>query len=206
MLDNGVTAAGFNGQTIRYTGGTTGTTCAGIDAAAEAKWRNYAATYTKVDNKLLRELRRACLKTQFKTPPGVRETGSGARSTMTELYANVDVMVELQDLADKRDDATTVRELAGKALAESEGQITFNRIPWCYSPSLDGVQYDPIYAVDWKKFQPLVQDGYWMEESEPMMDRLQPSVVTVYIDGSHQNLCINRRAAGFVLHKPIPAA
>lgn len=205
MLDAGSTTGGFNGQTIRYTNGTTGTICAGLDAASESKWRNYADTYAKVDNSLLRKLRKACLQTNFVAPPGVRETGSGGRSASTRLYAGLDEITELQDLADKRDDATMAKDLAGRALAENEGVITFNRIPVVYVPSLNSASYAPIYAVDWEKFIPLVQDGYWMVESEPMMDRLQPSVVTVYIDGCHQNLCINRRSAGFVMHNPIPA-
>jgi hypothetical protein len=43
-----------------------------------------------------------------------------------------------------------------------------------------------------------------MEESKPMTDRLQHTTVTVYLDGSHNNLCLNRRTAGFVVHNPIP--
>jgi hypothetical protein len=39
-----------------------------------------------------------------------------------------------------------------------------------------------------------------MEESKPMTDRLQHTTVTVYLDGSHNNLCLNRRTAGFVVH------
>jgi len=206
MLDNGATEGGFNGQTIRYGGGSTGTICSGIDSAAEQKWRNYADVYTKVDNALLRKLRTACLSTRFNAPPGVQETGSGDTSNTRKLYAGLDTIVELQDLADKRDDNTQVKDLAGRALAEKEGEISFNRLPVCYVPPLDGVAYNPIYAVDWGKIQPMVQDGYWMVESEPMIDRLQPSVVTVYVDGCHQNLCTNRRQAGFVLHNKIPAA
>lgn len=206
MLDDGVTAAGFNGKTIRYGNGTTGTICSGLDAATEEKWRNYAAPYTKVDNSLLRTLRRACRTTQFKAPPGVQETGSGDTSNTRKMYMNIDTITDFEDLADKRDDATTVKDLAGKALVNNDGGILFNRIPMVYVPPLDNVAYNPIYAVDWGKIQPMVQDGYWMEESEPMMDRVQPSVVTVYVDGCHQNLCTNRRQAGFVIHNPIPAA
>src|ERR1035437_10170654 len=42
MLDSGVTAAGFSGQTVRYQDATTGHVIAGIDASVEPKWRNYA--------------------------------------------------------------------------------------------------------------------------------------------------------------------
>ena len=55
MLDSGA-SAGFNGKTITYQDVSTGTTCAGIDASIEAKWRNYAATYATVDTALLKTL------------------------------------------------------------------------------------------------------------------------------------------------------
>lgn len=205
MLDAGSTTGGFYGKTIRYQDATTTTSCAGIDAAVEPKWRSYADTYSKVDNKLLRTLRKAFLLTRFKPPRNVRAPGNDARGAVAKLYCNSDVAVELMDLADKRDDASTPADLAGKALVNVEGTTQFNRRPICYIPQLDDVQYDPIYFVDWSKLQPIVQDGYWMVESKPMMDRKQHTTVTVFVDGSHQNLCTNRRTAGFVIHKPIPA-
>ena len=51
-LNTTVTTDGFLGQTITYGDASTGTVCAGIDAAVEAKWRNWAALYTVVDNSL----------------------------------------------------------------------------------------------------------------------------------------------------------
>lgn len=200
MLNSGVTTAGFNGQTVRYQDGSTGTIVAGIDGATEAKWRNYAATYTKVDNALLRTLRRAFLLTRFKPPAMVKAPGKDAPGPVVKLYTNADVNVELQDLSDKRDDNNTQKDLAGKALVDVDGVVMFNRRPFVYIPQLDGVANNPIYCVDWSKIQPIVQDGYWMEESKPMIDRGQHTTVTVFLDGSHQNLCINRRTAGFVIH------
>lgn len=204
MLNAGVTAAGFSGQTIRYQDGSTGTNCAGIDAAVEAKWRNYAALYVKVDNTLLRTLRRAFLLTRFRPPTFVKSPGNDERGN-TRIYVNADTAVELMDLADKRDDNSGPRDLAGKALIDVEGTTYFNRRPIVYIPQLDDVTYGPMYVVDWSKLQPLVQDGYWMEESKPMMDRMQHTTVTVYLDGSHNNLCKNRRTVGFVLHTAIAA-
>jgi len=31
-------------------------------------------------------------------------------------------------------------------------------------------------------------------------------VFTVFLDGSHNNLCVNRRTCGFVIHKAIASA
>lgn len=204
MLDAGSTTAGFSGRTIRYQDGSTGTACAGIDAATEDKWRNYAAVYTKVDNGLLRTLRRAILATRFRPPLFIDSPGQDEVGTR-RMYAGLDVNVELQDLADKRDDNTQPKDLAGKNLIDVQGTCYFNKIPIMYIPQLDGVSYDPIYTVDFRKFVPYVQEGYWMEESKPMTDRLQHTSFTVYLDGSHNNLCLNRRTAGFVIHKAIPA-
>lgn len=196
--------SGFTGQTIRYSDGTTGTIAAGIDASVEAKWRNYNAVYTSANNALLRELRRAFLLTRFRPPANISNApGSDAPGSMRKLYTNADVAVELQDLADKRDDANSPRDLAGKALIDVEGTTYFNRVPIVYIPQLDSDASDPLYYVDFDKFQPIVQDGYWMEEGKPMMDRGQHTTVTVFLDAAHQNLCVNRRTAGFVVHKVV---
>lgn len=205
MLNNGVTVGGFLGQTIRYQNATTGTVCSGIDAATEAKWRNYADTYVKVDNALLRKLRKAFLLTRFRAPPMVKAPGSDAPGGTVKIYVDSDRAVELMDLADKRDDSNTSKDLAGKALIDVEGTTFFNRRPIVYISQLDGLDYQPIYCVDWSKIQPVVQDGYWMNEGKPMLDRGQHTTITVFVDGSHNNLCINRRTAGFVLHTAIPA-
>jgi len=200
MLNAGVTDGGFLGQTIRYQDLSTGTVCAGLDAAVESKWRNYADTYTRVDNTLLRKLRKAFLLTRFKAPPQVKAPGQDNPGSNVKIYCDADRAVEFMDLSDKRDDNNTQADLAGKALVQVEGATMFNRRPIVYIPQLDGVTYQPIYCVDWSKIQPIVQEGYWMVEGKPTTDRGQHTVFTVYLDGSHNNLCINRRTAGFVLH------
>lgn len=214
FLDNTSTTGGFHGKTVRYTGGTTGTIVAGIDGSVETKWRNYADIYAKVDNSLLRRLRSAVRRTRFKPAPMVKAPGKDSVGSPIKLYANDAVTTELEDLADKRDDNNTPDDLAGKMLHNAAGTVFFNRMPVVYIDQLDGVtvtdstsasfEPDPIYCVDWSRIQPVVRDGYWMEMSKPMNDRGQHTTITQYLDGSHNNLCINRRTAGFVLHKAIP--
>lgn len=216
MLDNGVSTGGFAGQTIRYQAGTTGTICAGIDASAEPKWRNYADTYVRVDNSLLRRMRSAVRRTRFRPAPFVQKPGDDKVGTPIKIYVADNVAGELEDLADKRDDNNTPDDLAGKVLHNFDGATHFNKMPIVYIPQLDGVTLtdgggnsftpNPIYCIDWTKFQPVVQEGYWMEEGKPMVDRGQHTTFSVFLDGSHQNLCINRRTAGWVLHNMIPAS
>ena len=217
FLNAGSVTGGFFGQTVRYQNSTTGTIVAGIDGAAEPKWNNYADVYNRIDNSLLRKLRSAVRRTRFQPAPNVEKPGNDKVGTKIKLYAADDVVTELEDLADKRDDASTPNDLAGKMLHSFEGVTHFNRMPIVYIPQLDGytiptgptaattIEPNPIYCVDWSKIQPIVQEGYWMEESKPMVDRGQHTTFTVFLDGSHQNLCINRRTAGFVLHNAIPA-
>lgn len=200
FLDNASTTGGFNGKTVRYQDGSTGTVVAGIDGAIESKWNNYADVYTKVDNALLKKMRKAMLLTRFKPPKMVKAPGNDKPGTSVKIYCDADRAVEFMDLADKRDDSNTPQDLAGKVLVDVEGATYFNRRPIVYIPQLDGASFQPIYCVDWSKIQPIVQDGYWMVESKPMMDRTQHTTITVFLDACHNNLCINRRTAGWVLH------
>lgn len=213
FLDNNVSTGGFAGKTIRYQDGTTGTICAGIDAASQPKWRNYADTYVRVDNSLLRKLRSAVRRTRFRPAPFVQQPGNDKVGSPIKLYANDAVNTELEDLSDKRDDNNTPDDLAGKMLHSFDGVAHFNRMPIVYIQQLDdfsiinslGAGQNPngIFCVDWTKLQPVVQEGYWMEEGKPMVDRGQHTTFTVFLDGSHNNLCINRRTTGFVLHQMI---
>jgi hypothetical protein len=204
MLAAGGTTDGFVGQTIRYQDGTTGTVCAGLDAAVYSKWRNYAALYTAVDNAMLKTFRTAFLKTKFKAPMFVNDPGQKNSGTK-RIYTKSDNVVELQALADARDDNHSGSDVMGNLKVDDSGLVFINRLPVVYIPELESVTYSPIYCVDFGFFKPFVHDGYWMEESEPMTDRGQHTTFTVFLDGAHNNLCTNRRRAGFVLHTAIPA-
>ncbi len=121
----------------------------------------------------------------------------------------------LKDLADAKDDRHNAIDVLGNIKMGDDSVVRLNRLPVVYINQLDDVTdlesgkdataYAPLYCVDFEKFIPYVQDGYWMEETEPMTDRTQHTTFTIFLDGSHNNLCVNRRQAGFVIHKPIVA-
>lgn len=208
-LDANATTAGFNGQTIRFQNASVSYVCAGIDANAETKWKNYAAVYTNVDNALLKTFRTAFLKTRFKAPLFINDPAQ-KRNAAKRIYTGADNAVALQELADAKDDNHRGKEVLGNIRMDDGGLVYINRLPVVYIPQLDSVTdpvtddtTDPIYCIDFEKFIPYVQDGYWMEETEPMTDRGQHTTFTIFLDGSHNNLCVNRRTAGFVIHKPI---
>ena len=209
MLDADATTAGFNGQTIRYQDATTGTTCAGLDASTNAKWKNYAATYSDVNASMIDTFRVAFLRTKFKAPIGIKDPAD-KRVASKRCYAGYDLVSKLMRLADQKDDNHSGKDILSNLRVDDGGTCMINRLPVIYVAELDGVTdpvtsdaTDPLYCVDFSKFVPVVQSGYWMVESEPMTDRRQHTTFTVFLDGSHNNLCTNRRKAGFVLHKAI---
>ena len=193
--------SGFAGQTIVYSGGDTGTVCAGLDAATEPKWRNYADTYTVVDNSLLKKFRKAFRLTRFFPPRFIKNPGQDAETDRL-VYAPGDEYDAICDLLDKRDDRNTPVDLMGgvKVRINEQGVPFVNGHPVVYIPQLDDDTDKPIYAVDWAKLRTVVQDGYWMKEEEAMQSPTQHTVAVVYVDGRCCILCINRRTAGFVLH------
>jgi len=197
-------SAGFVGATIVYQDASTGTTCAGLDAGSsgEPKWRNYAAVYTKVDNAMLKAFRLAFMRTKFKAPLFVKDPAQ-ASTAAKRIYTDFDTVADLMDLADQRDDKHTGKDVLGNIKVDDTGLVYVNRLPVIPIAELEGASYSPIYCVDFRKFRPVVHDGYWMEESEPMVDRGQHTTLTVFLDGAHNNLCTNRRECGFVMHKVV---
>ncbi len=192
--------AGFVGATIDYQNGDEGTLCSGIDSASETKWRNYAALYTEINNSLLRSFRLAFLYTRFKAPLFVKDP-QDKRTAAKRVYTDFDTVARLQELADQRDDFHRGKDVLGNIKMDDTGLVYLNRLPVVPIPQLNGASYTPIYCLDFAKFIPYVHEGYWMEEGEPMTDRGQHTTFTVFVDGAHNNLCLNLRTAGFVMHK-----
>jgi hypothetical protein len=193
------TSSGFNGVAAKYQDGTYTGSIAGINATNEAKWRNYCALYTTVNNAMLKAFRTAFVATRFKPPLFINDPAS-KRTAQKRVYASLDVVTDLMDLADQKDDKHSGKDVLSN-LKVDDTLCYVNRLPVVYIPQLDGEDYTPIYCIDFAKFIPYVQDGYWMEEGEPQTDRGQHTTFTVFLDGSHNNLCLNRRTCGFVLHK-----
>ena len=210
MLNADTTGAGFSGQTIRYQDGSTGTSCAGLDASTFANWRNYAATYTQINANFIDTYRIAFLRTRFKAPINVQDPSSETANSK-RIYTGFQAMSEIMRLADSKDDNHTGKDIMSNVRMNDDGLAMINRLPVVYpGEELDGVTdpvtgttTDPIYTVDFAFFKPVVMADDWMHEEEPMTDRRQHTAYTIFLDGSHNNLCTNRRRAGFVMHKPI---
>jgi hypothetical protein len=194
------TTSGFNGVAAKFQDGNFTSDIANINATNEAKWRNYCALYSNIDNAFLKAFRLAFMFTRFKVAPIINDPAQ-AKSAAKRIYSDFDTVAQLMDLADNKDDKHTGKDVLGNLRVDDSGLVMLNRLPVVPIPQLNDVDYTPIYCIDFAKFVPYVQDGYWMEESEPLTDRGQHTTFTVFLDGSHNNLCLNRRTAGFVMHK-----
>lgn len=193
-------SAGFNGEFIKFQDATYSAVCANISATTEPKWRNYAAVYTSIDNAMLKTFRVAFMKTRFKVPLIISDP-QDKRTAQKRIYTDSDTVAELMNLADQKDDRHTGKDVLSNLKVDDGGLVYINRLPVVFIPQLENASLTPIYCIDFAKFIPYVQDGYWMEEGEPMTDRGQHTTFTVFLDGAHNNLCLNRRTCGFLLHK-----
>ena len=211
MMDKDTTTDGFVGKTIRYQNGSTGTVCANIDASTEAKWRNYAALYTNIDNSFLKAFRLAFMYTRFKAPLIVKDP-SNKRTAQKRIYTDFDTTAQLMDLADAKDDNHKGKDVLGNLRVDDGGLAFINRLPVVPIPQLENVTdpetgdaASPVYTVDFKYFIPFIHQGYWMKEKAPMTSVGQHTTFTVFLDGAHNNMCTNARLGGFVLHKALTA-
>lgn len=190
-----VTSVGdFIGQTIRFGDASTATSKAGIDGSTESHWRNYAATYDAFDAELVRRMRRAFFATNFKGPQTLEDITSGPLSKY-RIYMGLDEITEYADLATRSNDNI------GPDLDPFHNNLAFNKVIVEHMPQLDSDADDVIYGVNHNHFFPVIMQGDWLRESEPMEDVEQPSVFTVNIEGSYQYICNNVRQSGFAISK-----
>lgn len=201
MLDAGETTAGFSGQTVRYRGGTTGTTFQSIDASSEDRWKNYAFVYSAIDNEFAYQLTLAQLKTNFRAPSFVPLPEQANQMGTRAMYAPAITLARLHRIANAQDDNNVPNDLAGRLGVSADGTLMFNGVPMEYAPYLDSATYSPIYAVNWDVLQMVVRDGRWMFEYDPIDGGItMPSVTVIFVEGQYQQLCLNRRTVGFVGH------
>lgn len=194
MLQAAATTDGFNAYTVRYSGGTTSTTKGGIDGSTtpNAKWRNYALCYTAVNADMVNRVRKAFFATGFKSPMMVQDLSS-PKFTFRG-YMALNTLTEYSALMHNANDNL------GPDLAKWQGQEVFRGVPILYTPQLDGVTYSPFYFLNHRHFFPIVEEGNWLHEHEPMSDVEQPNTQTTHVDCSGQFFCNNVRQAGFVGH------
>ncbi len=179
---------GFNGG--NPSGFTTG---AVFDSSTVTRWKNWSDQYTTVSTSdLVRRIRLALKKTNFKSPAKVSEVRS--ISEKRSMYTNVDVIQELEELVPLQNDQV------GNDLAKYDGDVLIKRIPLMWVPTLDTDTQDPVYGICWDTLVPVFLKGEYMKESKPRALDSQPTVVVVDKDMTYNFVCYDRRSH-FIVNK-----
>lgn len=182
-------AEGFNG------GAPSGhTTVAGVNPTSVEGWKNYTGTYTnKSKRDLISKLRTAYRRMSWKSPVNLKDYTSG-RGDKMRIYVNEPTINELELIGESQNDNL------GNDLASKDDTIVFKKHPIRWIPILDLDTQDPVYFVDHGTFYPVVLEGDFLRESDPMIIGDQHNMVQTHVDLTYNYLCINRRKNG-VLYK-----
>lgn len=170
------------------------------------RWHNYYADHAaKLDDTLLKKLRRAFRKTKFQSPMFAKQAiDPKSNFSKFRLYTTSTVLDELEEIATKSDDRL------GADLGKYAGRVIFKNVPVMYIDSLEdnsgvstqqGYVYggDPIFGVNHNHFYPVILKGENFRLNKPMSKVGQHNVLTVYIDLSYAYVCDNRRTGGFLI-------
>ena len=159
---------------------------AGISTDDYARWANWTANYSSVTKEdLVRKMRRAHRKTQFRSPVSHANPDMGGMSN--GIYVNDDVIGLLEE------ELETQNMNLGNDLASKDGRTMFKSTPITYAPKLDDDSTDPVYMIDWKKMGVGVLEGWENQLSAPYMVPGKHNVRRVDLDASLNMICTDLR-------------
>lgn len=198
ITDSATTTGGWYGKNPNYNSSATeiAAGAGGIDSDVYADWANWYAGYSQVDDTLLKKLAQAFRRTKFRSPATVNDIKD---SNNYQLYTNDSVLGELETFALKSDDAV------GYDLGKYAGRTAFKRVPFDYHDILDTAGTytygtNPIFGINWDYFEVVILKGDRFRMSDPINDRKQHNVLSVFCDLSYNYICTNRKKAGFLLN------
>lgn len=190
---------GFNGGVPL---GGSHTTVAGLSPTTYPNWRNYTGQYAAISKRdLVRLLREATVKTNFKQPIAHPSTVGAPRYVIATVY---DVVQRLEEMAE------TQNQNLGNDVASKDGMATFHRIPMHAVPYLENNHdatglsatnhygKNPVYGIDKEAFRLVFKTGAFMRRTPPIIAPLQHTVRHIHWDSWTQFQCLNRRS-NFVL-------
>lgn len=172
-----------------YGGNPTGfSTCVGIDASTQTKFRNYTGTYTNVTkDDLIRAMRKARRLTEFVSPENLKDFREDVGQKF-RIYVNEATIDAFEMLGEAQNDNL------GRDLNSMDGRIVFGGNPIVYIPKLDADTSNPVYMINHDTFYPIALRGDWFKETEPVqLTPVQHNVYGVYMDLTYNMLCVDRR-------------
>jgi len=159
---------------------------AGISSDDYPRFANWTAQYaavTKTD--LIRKMRRAALKTHFRSPvshavPNLAEMKNG-------IYCNADTIGTMEEVLEDQNMSL------GNDLASKDGRAHFKSTPITYAPKLDDDSTDPVYMLDWKWLAVGVMAGWENNLSAPSKVPNKHLVMRVDLDATMNMVCTDPR-------------
>lgn len=159
---------------------------AGKSSTAYPRWANWASPYlviTKED--LVRKMRKAARKTNFKSPISHAQPTLGA--TKNGIYTNDSVISLLEEILEAQN-----MDL-GNDLASKDGRTMFKGTPLTYAPKLDDDTQSPLYMLNWEWLAIGVLSGWENQLTKPYMVPGKHLVRRVDLDCTMQMVCTNLR-------------
>ena len=176
------TSEGFNGGNPSGFSDT-----GGINATAETRWRNWTAQYAAVSTTdLIRRMRRAGLKTNFKSPVDIKDlrTGKGERF---RIYMNAETLLIFEEVA------VAQNNQLGSDVTSMDGRTVFKKNPIVYVAELDADSTDPVYMIDTNTLYIAALKGDVLNESGMKPLANSHNVLASFIDLTYNFVSIDRR-------------
>lgn len=176
------TSEGFNGSNPSGFSDT-----GGIDASVETRWKNWTAQYAAVSTSdLVRRMRRAGLRTDFKSPidiPDLR-TGKGERF---RIYMNTETILIFEEVA------VAQNNQLGADVASMDGRTVFKKNPIIKVAELDADATDPVYMIDTNTLYIVALKGDVLNDSGMKPLANSHNTLASFIDLTYNFVCIDRR-------------
>lgn len=176
------TSEGFNG------GNPSGfSTKGGIDSTPNKRWKNWTAQYsaaTKTD--LIRRMRRAHARTNFKSPENIKDLRTG-RGERFRIYMNLETLLLIEELAEAQNDQL------GRDIASMDGSSVFKKNPLIQVPELASDATDPVYMLDTNTIFIAALAGDVLQESGMLKKANAHNVFESFIDLTYNFVCVDPR-------------
>jgi hypothetical protein len=172
--------------------------CAGLDASTDKYhlWRNWndiwdgdVSNVTEADVQRIVRMHRHL---QFRVPMNATDWASDTYSNY-RAYCSEDRLDAFERKARSNNDSL------GADLGKFSGAVVVKGTPIEWAEELDSRTDDPFYMINHKKFRPIVQEGMFLKESDPLVDVSQHKVTVTYVDCELNFFCENRRSGGGVI-------
>jgi len=158
----------------------------GISTGTYSRYANWTAQYSNITKEdLIRKMRRAHRKTQFRSP--VSHSNPDLSGMSNGIYTNDDVIGLMEEILEAQN------MNLGNELASKDGRVVFKSTPITYAPKLDTDSTDPVYMLDWKWLAIGVMAGWENNLSSPYMVPGKHLVRRVDLDASLNMVCTDPR-------------